>query len=257
MSTQENIMQDATRRKGRSLGTLTMPHGPEIAGPNTIPQLETTMARVTAIRRDDGTPDPEHRVGVGHGVSTSPHVGLGLVLEMEFLTGQYWGSRRPGDTYPDWPPQVDRVFSALVCAWGVRGQRNEERAALEWLERQPPPAIHASGHESSRRPITSVRNDGLPHKPPRIVRWVPIAIPHEDLMAMVWDDCELPPAVFEALNALASCVPRVGSSPSLVRCSFLRKAKAAHMRLPQQTPRRRIYPGRLRELERDFRANQR
>ena len=212
------------------------------------------MARVTAIRRDDGTPDSEHRVGVEHGVS-SPHVGL--VLEIEFLTGQYWGSRRPGDTYPDWPPQVDRVFSALVCAWAVRGQRNEERAALEWLERQPPPAIHASRHESSRRPITSVWTDGLPHKRPRIVRWVPIAIPHEDLMAMVWDDSRPPPAVFEALNELTSFVPHVGSSPSLVRCSFLRGVKAAHMRVPQRKPHRRIYPGRLRELERDFRAKQR
>ena len=127
------------------------------------------MPRVTPIRRDDATPDPEHRVGAVHDVS-GPAVGL--VLEIEFLTGLYWGLRRPGDTSPDWPPPLDRVFSALVDAWGVRGQRGDERAALEWLERQPRPAIHANGHESSRRPITSVSTAGLPHQGPPIVRWV-------------------------------------------------------------------------------------
>ena len=58
----------------------------------------------------------------------------------------------PGDDSPDWPPQPDRVFSALVSAWAARGERPEERAALEWLEEQPPPVIHASGHTSRTTP---------------------------------------------------------------------------------------------------------
>ena len=152
------------------------------------------MTRVTPIRRDDATPDPEHRVGAVHDVS-GPAVGL--VLEIEFLTGLYWGLRRP---------------------------------------------------------ITSVSTAGQPHQGAPIVRWVPIAIPHEDLMAMVWDDSHPPPAVFEVLNELASDVPNVVSSPSRVRCNFLREAKAAHMRLPRREPRRPISPGRLRELERKLRA---
>ena len=31
-------------------------------------------------------------------------------------------------------------------------ERTEERLALEWLERQPPPAVHASGHTARTTP---------------------------------------------------------------------------------------------------------
>ena len=77
---------------------------------------------------------------------------MGLVLEIEFLSGVCRAAREPGDDTPDWPPQPDRVFSALVSAWAARGERPEERAALEWLEAQPPPAVHASDHTSRTTP---------------------------------------------------------------------------------------------------------
>ena len=47
---------------------------------------------------------------------------MSLVLEIEFLTGVCRAAHGPGGDSPDWPPQPDRVFSALASAWGVRGE---------------------------------------------------------------------------------------------------------------------------------------
>ena len=77
---------------------------------------------------------------------------MSLVLEIEFLTGVCRAARGTGDDSPDWPPQPDRVFSALASAWGVRGELPVERAALEWLEGQPPPVIRASAHSARTAP---------------------------------------------------------------------------------------------------------
>ena len=62
-----------------------------------------------------------------------------LVLEIEFLTGVYRGARSQASDAPDWPLQPDRVFSALVSAWASRGERANERSALEWLEKAQAP----------------------------------------------------------------------------------------------------------------------
>ena len=62
-----------------------------------------------------------------------------LILEIEHLLGVAFAAHSQASDVPDWPPQPDRVFSALVAAWGARGERTEERRALEWLEGQPAP----------------------------------------------------------------------------------------------------------------------
>ena len=64
---------------------------------------------------------------------------------------------------------------------------------------------------------------------------------------MVWS-AEPTPAVFDALNAIAGCVGYLGHSASLVRCRF-RSARSAPRRNPARPAHRRVYPGRLRELE--------
>lgn len=189
-----------------------------------------------------------------------------LVCEVEFLTGVCRAAREPGRRAPDWPPQPDRVFSALVSAWGARGERPEERAALEWLEAQPPPDVHASGHTVRTAPDVFVppndsghsKADGkylqvMPDGRPRQPRRFPVARPDDPLMALAWP-VEAEPAVVEALNAMASCVGYVGHSASLARCRFLRGRSPA-LGHPATAARRRIYPGRLRELEAAHRAN--
>src|SRR6266852_3582427 len=69
---------------------------------------------------------------------------MALVLEIEHLLGVAFAAQSQASSTPDWPPQPDRVFSALVAAWGARGERPEERRALEWLESQTAPEVAAS-----------------------------------------------------------------------------------------------------------------
>lgn len=70
-----------------------------------------------------------------------------LVLEVEYLSGVSFAAIGPDSPIPDWPPQPDRVFSALVATWAAHGESKEETEALEWLERLPPPRLLAPGAE--------------------------------------------------------------------------------------------------------------
>ncbi len=59
-----------------------------------------------------------------------------LTLEIELLTGVYRAALPDGSS-AEWPPHPERVFSALVQAWADGGCDSQERAALEWIEKQP------------------------------------------------------------------------------------------------------------------------
>ena len=185
---------------------------------------------------------------------------MSLVFEIEFLTGVCRAACGPSDESPDWPPQPDRVFSALVSAWGIRGESPDERAALEWLEEQPSPNIYASGRSVRTAPdvyvppndpkastaIQKYRRVLLEHRP-RQPRRFPVARPDDPTVELVWP--KTPDAeTLDDLNALASCVGYIGHSASLTRCQFLAGTPGESDRKPEPA-RRRVYPGRLRELE--------
>ena len=201
---------------------------------------------------------------------------MNLILEVEFLTGAYRGTAEPASDEPDWPPQPDRVFSALVAAWGARGEPAAEREALEWLERQEPPVIHAAPASVRSAPEVFVPpNDAkrsrtiatylrvLPDRRARQPRRFPAARP-ESLppsgvtsasasLAFAWpvepDDRFMP-----ALETLARDIAYIGHSASLTRCRFLRGA--AEELPPGALPaKRRVYRGRLAELSQAYRVN--
>lgn len=191
---------------------------------------------------------------------------MSLVLEIEFLAGVCRATDSPASTAPDWPPQPDRVFSALVAAWGARGEQEIERAALEWLEVQPAPAIHAGGHTARTAPGVFVPpNDYrasktaktylrvMPMTRPRQPRRFPVAHLEDPVMAMVWQP-DPDPMVLTALDRLARDVSYIGHSASLVRCRFLSCSTPApkHAATPA---RRQVYPGRLQELIRAYRIH--
>ena len=191
---------------------------------------------------------------------------MSLVLEIEYLTGVCRAARGLASEMPDWPPQPDRVFSALVSAWAARGERQNERVALEWLEAQVPPAVHASGHVARTAPYVFVPPNDLkaskadktyikvmPERRPRQPRRFPVARPDDPVMAFIWEE-EPESAVCEALDAVARDVGYLGHSASLVRCRFLCGDSNAHAH-PEVPSRRRIYPGRLSELEAAHRAD--
>ena len=68
-----------------------------------------------------------------------------LAVEIRFLAGRFVATSHNDRRVAEWPPHPARVFSALVAAWAeVEVPDSDEREALEWLERQEPPAITAS-----------------------------------------------------------------------------------------------------------------
>jgi CRISPR-associated protein Csb2 len=189
---------------------------------------------------------------------------VSLILEIEHLLGVAFAARSQASPLPDWPPQPDRVFSALVAAWGARGERPEERRALEWLESQTAPEIAASGGFARTAAIAFVPpNDPqtgrvgdrsvLPAFRRRQPRRFPAYCPDDPTVRLVWREAAADGAIVTALNALAGDTPYIGHSASLTRCRFSTDGA------PERTtrPRRRVYRGRLAELERVFHAIQR
>lgn len=176
-----------------------------------------------------------------------------LTLDIEWLMGVCYAARDPSDDTPDWPPQPDRIFSALVASWGARGCDEQERAALKWLEEQEPPLI-AYCEGASRTSVKSYVpvNDKLNFEQvggrSRQERQFPAMrlhgadAPH---LRLAWSEAQAD-AHLDALRRLANDTSYIGHSASLVRCRFSDEdaapsdAKAA-LRAP--------YQGRLAELE--------
>ena len=187
-----------------------------------------------------------------------------LVLEIEHLAGVAFAAQSPASAVPDWPPQPDRVFSALVAAWGARGERAEEGKALKWLEEQEPPQIAASGG-FARSPATVFvpPNDPqtgrvgnptvLPALRKRQPRRFPAYRPDDPVVRLIWRNVEAEGETLAALNALAADTPYIGHSSSLTRCRFYTDVSPPE----GARPRRRVYQGRLTELERTYRAGRR
>jgi len=193
-----------------------------------------------------------------------------LTLEMELLTDVYRASLID-QSAAEWPPHPERVFSALVQAWGDGGQKVEEREALEWLEALDAPQIEAGPARGERTaPVVYVPpNDArstdlaiLPAQRNRQERRFRAVIPEllrspGNVRAHVrfrWDRVVMG-AHREPLRALAHRVSNVGHSSSLARLLFLedqRDTDLARTYVPSEvgdTALRVTYPGRLRDLE--------
>ncbi len=185
-----------------------------------------------------------------------------LMLEIEFLTGVCFTAESPSSERPDWPPQPDRIFSALVAAWGSRGERKEEREALEWLERQPTPLVEASAADHRRvgtvfvPPNDAVRGgEAMPDRRRRQPRTFPAAIPERPAMRVLWEATP-PMATLEHLDAIARDAAYVGHSASMVRCRFVTESVSSDG-LKRYKAERGVYAGRVAELTRDHAAGRR
>ena len=192
---------------------------------------------------------------------------MSLVLEVEYLSGISFAATSPASPAPDWPPQPDRVFSALVATWAARGQKPQEALALEWLESQSPPRVIASAAVQRSTvtvfvPPNDPRSDKqknargvLPALRSRQARQFPAARPYDPIARIEWADASPAPETLEALELLARDTAYVGHSASLTRCRFfIADPVSADVGPATQ---RRIYPGRFSELCRDFEAGRR
>lgn len=185
-----------------------------------------------------------------------------LTLEVEFLTGEIVAANHD-KTAVEWPPQPNRIFSALVASWGARGERAEERAALEWLERQDAPRIVAG--DATARTIatvfvppndfkTSASNlDVLPSRRQHQARTFPSAHLADSVVRYVWPESPND-RMLTTLDGIARDTSYVGHSTSVTRCRFL---AGDYDLASARAPRRGVYNGRLAELERLYNKGQR
>ena len=192
-----------------------------------------------------------------------------LVLEIEYLAGISFAAIGPDSEAPDWPPQPDRIFSALVAAWAARGEDPKEAEALEWLEVLPAPRVCASAAMPRTAPSVFVppndpRSDRgkhakgvLPALRSRQPRRFPAARPDDAVVRLCWYHPAPPDAMLGALQRLAGDTAYVGHSASLTRCYFRCDDDAAAGAAEAAPPRRKIYGGRLAELRRSFNAGRR
>ena len=183
---------------------------------------------------------------------------MALVLEIEYLAGIVFAARGPETDQPDWPPQPDRIFSALVATWGARGEQADEAEALRWLEQQRVTKIIAS---SAGRRIALLSyvppNDKLAKKKStspgfreRQPRRFPAAIPDERIVRLYWEDGDQGAQRLEQLSRLAADTSYVGHSASLTRCRFLTgQSPPSEESCP---PTRMVYRGRFEELRASY-----
>jgi CRISPR-associated protein Csb2 len=101
-----------------------------------------------------------------------------LMIEVEFLTGISVAATPSRREEPEWPPHPDRLFQALVAAWGRSDEpQSDERAALEWLEALATDDIVVSAPSAHRREVVTVfvpPNDARTTKDPsKSIRVIP------------------------------------------------------------------------------------
>jgi len=160
---------------------------------------------------------------------------LGIELLMGRAIISRWESREAlgQDREPEWPPHPDRVFMALVAAWGDAGESAPQREALEWLETLEAPSLAVPLKAAQRSSFTSfvpVNDDSNPmgKKGPfsamgsipigrnRQPRQFPTVVPHPPMFFLIWD-VDLPTNLRPALEGVCELVTYLGHSASPVR----------------------------------------
>lgn len=80
-----------------------------------------------------------------------------LIIEVEFLTGVSVAASPYTRDEAEWPPHPDRLFQALVAAWGRNVPPiDDERSALEWLETLDPDALTVLAPKAFPRDVAVV-----------------------------------------------------------------------------------------------------
>jgi CRISPR-associated protein Csb2 len=162
-----------------------------------------------------------------------------FAIAWQYLSGRATAKEIDDQQKAEWPPHPDRVFQALVAAWGERECAANEHAALEWLERQTPPQLAAPEVDQSAIQVTQafvpvndtpspIKGSGKNIKLCPEIRDIPLgrdrqprtfATVHvgDAVCALIWTESDPSPADRAALETLCRAVTHVGHSRSLVR----------------------------------------
>ncbi|MDW8352019.1 MAG: type I-U CRISPR-associated protein Csb2 [Anaerolineae bacterium] len=166
-----------------------------------------------------------------------------LAVGIRYLCG--WASAASNKKEePEWPPHPDRVFMALVAAWGETGEDEAEKKCLLFLQELPAPYLSASldfelhaavsiyrrNADAEVRmpvpvyvPVNGDRRDMkslinlMPSERKRAKRHFPAVIPERDTVYLIWPDVEMPAEHRAALERLCAKVGYLGDTSSLVQ----------------------------------------
>ena len=188
-----------------------------------------------------------------------------FALEVEYLLRRSFAASFRDRSEAEWPPHPARLFSALAAAYFENGSVDRERRALEWLENQPAPLIHAGEASEGVRTEAFVpanyvkKSDYLPAVRNKQPRWFPAQSPSDAVAHFIWPRSEPDGETSSRLDELASRTAYLGRS-----CSVVRVRVAADAPTPNYEPSaqgaeifRVPNAGRLKELEQLFAADQR
>jgi len=189
-----------------------------------------------------------------------------FAVRIQYLTGRVYASEfDEGDAKQtvEWPPHQSRFYSALVASWAEGGAEVELRPALEWLEKQPPAAIHYQPH--SPRAIVNAYvpvNDSagvetLPDERPRKARTFPSASLQNSEVWFVWPQ-SIPDHLRRPMDLLLRRTPSLGHSASLISAEISNHVpNQLETLIPGDGPRARrmriVGQGRLVSLEASYR----
>ncbi len=149
-----------------------------------------------------------------------------IVLGIRYLT-KYAVATNLARQRAEWPPHPGRVFMAMAAAHFENGADPAERAALEWVEAAPAPALRASDADERTTvrayvPVNDVHGGIV--KRPRQDRAFPRTRPHDDCAYLIWA-AEPAGETRAALDRLCRKVTRVGHSMSAVQMWVIPKGE--------------------------------
>ena len=160
-----------------------------------------------------------------------------LAIAWQYLTGRSVATDPTDRQTAEWPPHPDRLFQALMAAWGGTGSSDSQRMALAWLASQGAPKVaaplmdEAEGVWPGAAPKTYVPvNDVegpkrgeypdlalLPAHRTRKERYFPASVIGDRICALIWSDATPTPDQRAHLADLCHAVTSIGHSSSLVR----------------------------------------
>lgn len=156
-----------------------------------------------------------------------------LAMGIRYLTGYAVATDVSNRIAAEWPPHPARIFMAMVAAHFETGQDANERAALEWLERQDPPAMYVPVGEAREVvthyvPVNDTSNpvknskalvplQNIPIGRDRQPRQFPRTHLQDDTAYLVWRDAAPGVGCLSALERVCGKVIRIGHSSSLVQ----------------------------------------